>query len=105
MPTLKSLGVATGLIALLALSFTAGARAQGGSEDVQMQLVNALARDDIAAALGLFTDDAVIDAQSGSCTDKPCVGKDAIRKDLERLAADKTRRITLLDTYAAGTSW
>jgi len=86
MPTLESLGITTGLIALLALSFTAGARAQGGSEDPQMQIVNALSRDDVATALGLFTDDAVIDAQSGLCTDKPCVGKDAIRKDLERLA-------------------
>jgi len=102
MPTLKSLGVATGLIALLALFVAAGARAQGGSEDVQVQIVNALSRGDVATALGLFTDDAVIDAQSGFCTDKPCVGKDAIRKDLERLAADKTRRITLLNTYAAG---
>lgn len=83
MPTLKSLGVATGLIALLALSFTVGARAQGGSEDLQVQIVNALSRGDVAAALGLFTDDAVIDAQSGSCTDAPCVGKDAIRKDLD----------------------
>jgi hypothetical protein len=105
MPMLKSLGVATELIALLALSLTAGARAQAGSEDVQLQIVNALSRGDVAAALRLFTDDAVIDAQSGFCTDEPCVGKDAIRKDLERLAADKTRRITLLNTYAAGTSW
>ena len=36
----------------------------------------------VAAALALFTDDAVIDAQSGLCVDKPCVGKEAIRKEL-----------------------
>jgi hypothetical protein len=77
-------------------------RDAGGLEDVQIQIANALSRGDVAAALGLFTDDAVIDAQSGVCTDMPCVGKDAIRKDLERLAADKTRRITVLNTYAAG---
>jgi ketosteroid isomerase-like protein len=102
MSTRKSLAVATGLIALLVLSVTAGAIAQGGTEDVQQQIVSALARGDVAAALALFTDDAVIDSQSGACTDKPCVGKEAIRKDLERLATDKTRRVTLLNTYTAG---
>jgi ketosteroid isomerase-like protein len=102
MPTLKSLAVAAGLTAILALSVTAGVIAQGGAEDVQQQLLSALSRGDVSAALALFTDDAVIDSQSGACTDKPCVGKAAIRKDLERLAADKSRRVTPLSTYAAG---
>jgi ketosteroid isomerase-like protein len=102
MPTLKSLAVASGLTVLLAVSVVAAAIAQGGSEDVQQQLLSALSRGDVAAALALFTDDAVIDSQSGTCTDKPCVGKAAIRKDLERLVADKTRRVTPLGTYVAG---
>ena len=72
MSTRKSLAVATGLIALLVLSVTAGAIAQGGTEDVQQQIVSALARGDVAAALAWFSDDAVIDSQSGACTDKPC---------------------------------
>ena len=49
MSTRKSLAVATGLIALLVLSVTAGAIAQGGTEDVQQQIVSALARGDVAA--------------------------------------------------------
>lgn len=102
MPTLKSCVVATVLVALVALGVAGGAVAQSGRDDVQQQIQSALSHGDISAALALFTDDAVIDAQSGLCADNPCVGKDAIRKDLERLAADKTRRITVLNTYAAG---
>jgi hypothetical protein len=102
MPTLKSCVVATVVAALVALGVAGGAIAQGNREDVQQQLQSALSRGDVAAALALFTDDAVIDAESGLCADTPCVGKDAIRKDLERLAADKSRHITVLNTYAAG---
>ena len=102
MPTLKSCAVATVLTALVALSVAGGAIAQSDRDDVQQQIQSALSRGDVTAALALFTDDAMIDAQSSLCADKPCVGKEAIRKDLERLAADKTRRITVLNTYAAG---
>ena len=101
MPRLKSLAAA-GSIALLVLFVIAGAGAQGGPEDVQQQLLAALSRGDVDAALAFFTDDAVIDSESGACTDKPCVGKAAIRKDLERLATDRTRRVTPLSTYTAG---
>jgi hypothetical protein len=51
----------------------------------------------------LFTDDAVIDAQSGFCASAPCVGKAAIQKDLERYVSDKSRRVTTLNTYVTGT--
>ena len=102
MPRLKSLAAAAGCIALLVLFVIAGAGAQGGPEDVQQQLLAALSRGDVDAALAFFTDDAVIDSESGACTDKPCVGKAAIRKDLERLATDRTRRVTPLSTYTAG---
>jgi hypothetical protein len=56
----------------------------------------------VPAALSLFTDDAVIDAESGLCARAPCVGKAAIQKDLERYVADKTRRVTPLNTYVSG---
>jgi ketosteroid isomerase-like protein len=102
MPTLKSLAAAAGFIALLAVLPVGGGVAQGGPEDVQQQLLTALSRGDIDAALALFTDDAVIDSPTGVCMDKPCVGKAAIRKDLERVAADRTRRVTPLSTYSAG---
>ena len=102
MPTVRSAALAAGFTALCLLTVAAGVTAQGGPEDVQQQLLSALSRGDVTAALALFTDDAVIDSQSGLCTDAPCVGKAAIRKDLERLAADKSRRVTPLSTYVAG---
>jgi len=102
MPTVRSAALTAGLTALCLLTVAAGVTAQGGPEDVQQQLLSALSRGDVSAALALFTDDAVIDSQSGQCTDAPCVGKAAIRKDLERLVADKSRRVTPLNTYVAG---
>ncbi|MGA2562850.1 MAG: nuclear transport factor 2 family protein [Steroidobacteraceae bacterium] len=70
--------------------------------DVQQQLFDALAKGDVPAALALFTDDAVIDAESGLCARAPCVGRAAIEKDLQRFVADKTRRITTLNTFVSG---
>jgi hypothetical protein len=69
---------------------------------VQQQLFAALDRGDVTAALALFTEDAVIDAESGFCAKAPCVGKTAIQKDLERFVADKSRRVSVLNTYGSG---
>jgi hypothetical protein len=69
---------------------------------VQQQLTDALSKGDVGTALTLFTDDAVIDTESGLCARTPCVGKTAIRKDLERYVTDKTRRVTTLSTYVSG---
>jgi ketosteroid isomerase-like protein len=69
---------------------------------VQRQLFDALARGDVAGAVALFAEDAVIDVPSGLCVVTPCVGKAAIQKDLERLMADKSRRVTTLSTNVAG---
>jgi hypothetical protein len=69
---------------------------------VQQELFDALARGDVQAATALFTEDAVIDTESGLCASVPCVGKAAIRKDFERYVADKSRRVTSLNTYVAG---
>lgn len=70
--------------------------------DVQQQLYTALAQGDLDGAVALFTDDAVIDSESGLCAKSPCVGKAEIRKDLERYAADKSRRVTVLNAYVSG---
>jgi hypothetical protein len=86
----------------LMLAVASVALAEGDSVAVQQQLFDALARGDVAAALTLFTDDAVIDSESGLCARAPCVGKAAIQKDLERFAADKSRHITVLGTYVSG---
>jgi hypothetical protein len=88
--------------ALLALSVAAAGTAQADPVAVQTQLIDALARGDVSTALTLFTDDAVIDTESGLCAAAPCVGKAAIQKDLERFTADKSRRVTPLNTYATG---
>lgn len=88
--------------ALLALSVAAAGTAQADPVAVQTQLIDALARGDVSTALTLFTDDAVIDTESGLCAAAPCVGKAAIQKDLERITADKSRRVTPLNTYATG---
>lgn len=69
---------------------------------VQQQLLDDLSRGNVGGALDLFTDDAVIDSESGFCASAPCVGKAAIQKDLERFVADKSRRVTTLNTYVTG---
>src|ERR1700691_5292586 len=56
----------------------------------------------VGGAITFFTDDSVIDSESGLCARAPCVGKAAIQKDLERFAADKSRHITVLGTYVSG---
>jgi hypothetical protein len=98
---LKSFAVKA-FVALLILGPAAGTLAQADPVAVQQQLLDALARGDVTGALALFTDDAVIDAQSGFCASAPCVGKAAIQKDLERYVADKSRRVTPLNTYVSG---
>ena len=88
--------------AALILVAAAGAVAQADPVAVQQQLLDALARGDVAGALALFSEDAVIDSESGLCARAPCVGKAAIQKDLERYVADKSRRSTPLNTYVSG---
>jgi hypothetical protein len=98
---LNSLAVRS-FAALLVLGAASIALAQGDPVAVQQQLTDALAKGDVGTALTLFTDDAVIDTESGLCARTPCVGKTAIRKDLERYVTDKTRRVTTLSTYVSG---
>src|SRR3984893_8589255 len=98
----RSLSIVSCLAPLIILIAAAQALAQADAVAVQQQLLDALARGDVTAALALFTEDAVIDSPSGLCTKAPCVGKAAIQKDLERLGADKSRRVTTLNTYVSG---
>jgi hypothetical protein len=101
----KLFGIATVkwvAVALIVTAATGGAPAWADPAAVQQQLSDALARGDVPAAVALFTDDAVIDTESGLCASVPCVGKDAIRKDFERYVLDKSRRVTSLGTFVAG---
>lgn len=90
------------VVALIVVAGTGGAPARADPAAVQQQLSDALARGDVPSAVALFTDDAVIDTESGLCASVPCVGKDAIRKDFERYVLDKSRRVTSLGTFVAG---
>ncbi len=88
--------------AVLFLAVAGSGVAQADPVAVQQQLYDALAQGDVHAALALFTDDAVIDTESGFCSKSPCTGKAAIQKDFERYVADKSRRVTVLNTYVSG---
>jgi ketosteroid isomerase-like protein len=90
------------LVAPLIVVGFGGTVAQADSLAVQQRLFDALARGDVGAAVALFTDDAVIDTESGRCAKAPCVGKVAIRNDFERYVMDKSRRVTPLNTYVSG---
>lgn len=56
-------------------------------------------RGDVAAALALYSDDAVV--QNGGLCWTPCVGKAAIQKELERRVAAKNR-FTIIGKYVSG---
>jgi hypothetical protein len=89
-------------VLLIAAAGAGGAIAGADPVVVQAQLLDALARGDVQAAVALFTDDAVIDTESGLCSRAPCVGKVAIQKDFERYVADKSRHVKSLGTYVSG---
>jgi ketosteroid isomerase-like protein len=78
------------LILLLTLAATSSVTlAQVDPAALVEQYVEATDRDDLDAAMALFTDDAVLRVQGqrqggNLCDDSPCVGKDAIRRELER---------------------
>src|SRR5919197_5290073 len=63
----RSFAVVRWFSALLLVTAATSALAQEDPVAVQQQLFEALARGDVAGALALFTDDAVIDAPSGPC--------------------------------------
>jgi hypothetical protein len=101
----KSLAVTIPRVVASLLILAAGMQgglAQADPLTVQQQLMDALARGDVQAAVAFFTDDAVIDSESGLCAKAPCVGKAAIQKDFERYVADKSRRVTPLKTFVSG---
>lgn len=98
----------TGLAFLVAVVLTLSwapiaALAQADPAVVFRQFLEAHNRGDVAASLSLFTDDAVFDVGAGFCTAAPCVGKEAIRRELERQLADQVR-YGLLTAQSSGVS-
>jgi len=63
------------------------------------QDVAAESRGDVAAALALYSDDAIV--QNGGLCWTACVGKAAIQKELERRVAAKNHA-TVIDTHVSG---
>ena len=85
---------------LLTLAIPTLASAQVDPAALRQQYWEAIARGDVAGALALYAEDAVIDG-GGLCAVAPCVGKAAIQKELERRVADK-QHATILKQYVSG---
>src|SRR5215470_6878 len=96
----KSVFLVIVLASTLTLALSTGALAQTDPAALVQHYLEALARGDVAGAVALYTEDAVFDG--GECAAAPCVGKAAIQKALERLAADKTHVHTTLKNYVSG---
>jgi len=86
---------------LLLVAVATGARAQVDPKALVQKQFETLARGDVAGALALYTDDAVVDG-AGLCAAAPCVGKAAIQKELEHRIANNMQA-TGLNYYVAGT--
>jgi hypothetical protein len=89
----------------LAFTSSAPARAEADGQKVDPALLAekdlaAETRGDVAAALALYADNAII--QYGGLCSTPCVGKDAIRKELERRVGAKNRW-KIVGRYVSGT--
>jgi hypothetical protein len=90
---------ATLLASVLALAVSTPAPAQVGPASLAEQDMAAESRGDVAAALALYSDDAII--QGGGLCWTPCVGKAAIQKELERRVAAKNRA-SVTGKYVSG---
>jgi hypothetical protein len=75
------------------------ARAEADPASLAEQDMAAESRGDAAAALALYSDDAIV--QYGGLCWTPCVGKAAIQKELERRVEAKNRW-TIIGKYVSG---
>src|SRR3954468_9255007 len=87
------------LASLFALGVSAAAWAEVDPASLAEQDLAAETRGDVAAALALYADDAMI--QYGGLCWTPCVGKAAIQKELERRIEAKNRW-TIIGNYVSG---
>ena len=78
-----------------------GARAQVDPKALLQKQFETIARGAVAAALALYTDDAVVDG-AGLCVAAPCVGKAAIQQEFAHRIANKMHA-TGLNYYVDGT--
>ena len=84
---------------LLSLAMSTPAPAQVDPASLAEQDLAAESRGDVAAALALYSDNAIV--QYGGLCWSPCVGKAAIRKELERRVAAKNQ-FKIIGKYVSG---
>jgi hypothetical protein len=90
---------ATFLASMLALAVSTSAPAEGDPASLAERDLAAESRGDVAAALALYGDDAIV--QYGGLCWTPCVGKAAILKEVERRVEAKNRW-TIIGRYVSG---
>jgi hypothetical protein len=90
---------ATLLAFMLPFAVSTPAPAQSDPLSLAQQEAAAERRGDVASALALYSDDAII--QYGGLCWTPCVGKEAIRKELERRVTQKDYP-TIIGRYVTG---
>ena len=76
--------------------------APSSAEQLVRQYFEARNSGDVDAALALFNDDAVYQGGTGVCMASPCVGKEAIRQEIERLTAGS--RAAIVESQASGST-
>ncbi len=87
------------LASTLALAVSTPAPAEVDPASLAERDLAAESRGDAAAAVALYSDDAIV--QNGGLCWTPCVGKAAIQKELERRVAAKNR-FTIIGKYVSG---
>src|SRR5438552_12273743 len=87
------------LAATLAVLVSTPALAKDNPASLAQRDLAAETRGDVAAALALYSDDAIV--QYGGLCWTPCVGKDAIKAELERRVAAKNR-FKIIGKYLSG---
>ena len=87
------------LASMLALAVRTPTPAQADPLSLAKQDVALQSRGDVAAALALYADDAIV--QYGGLCWTPCVGKAAVQKELERRVAARNHA-TVIATFVSG---
>jgi hypothetical protein len=95
----RSIFSVTLLASMLALAVPTPAAAEVDPASLAERDLAAESRGDVAAALALYSDDAIV--QYGGLCWTPCVGKAAIQKELERRIEAKNRW-TITGKYVSG---
>ena len=95
----KSIFFGALLAFMLAVGVSTLAPAQVDPASLAQQDVAAESRGDVAAALALYSDDAIV--QYGGLCWTPCVGKAAVQKEIERRVAAKNHA-KIIGKYVSG---